>query len=521
MSPSPAFAASPSRSTNRTAPTRPASPERAELKARLAAMAGERIDIPLIIGGKEIRTGNDRAGGDAARPRARARRLAQGGARARPAGDRRRRRRRAASGPAGRWRIAPRCCSSAAELLATTWRATLNAATMLGQSKTAFQAEIDAACEMIDFWRFNAALRAGALRASSRSAATACGTRSSTAPLEGFVYAVSPFNFTAIGGNLPTAPALMGNTVIWKPASTRDAERLLHHASCSRRPACRRASSTSCPATPAMIIERAARLAATSAGVHFTGSTAVFNSMWKTVGENIGALPRLSAPRRRDRRQGLHRRAPVGRSGGAGGGDRRAAASSTRGRSARRRAASTCRSRCGTRCATATVAMMKQIQDGRRARLPQLHGRGDRQEGVRPRSAATSTTRSRTRRCCQGGTRDGRRGLLHRADAGRDRRSRLPAAVRGDLRPGRDRATSIRTTKWSETLDVVDRTSPYALTGAVFARDRAAVREAIERAAQRRRQLLHQRQADRRGRRAAAVRRRARRRAPTTRPARS
>src|SRR5205823_2967980 len=107
----------------------------------------------------------------------------------------------------------------AAELLTTTWRATLNAATMLGQSKTVFQAEIDSACELADFWRFNPAY-AQDLYTEQPLSSHAMWNQLDYRPLEGFVYAVTPFNFTAIGGNLPTAPALMGNTVVWKPASS-------------------------------------------------------------------------------------------------------------------------------------------------------------------------------------------------------------------------------------------------------------------------------------------------------------
>jgi 1-pyrroline-5-carboxylate dehydrogenase len=107
----------------------------------------------------------------------------------------------------------------AADLLAGPWRDTINAATMLGQSKTVFQAEIDAACEMIDFFRFNVAF-ARELVSEQPVSGPGVWNQSEYRPLEGFVYAVTPFNFTAIGGNLPTAPALMGNTVLWKPAST-------------------------------------------------------------------------------------------------------------------------------------------------------------------------------------------------------------------------------------------------------------------------------------------------------------
>jgi len=107
----------------------------------------------------------------------------------------------------------------AADLLAGPWRATVNAATMLGQSKTAFQAEIDSACELIDFWRFNV-LFAEQLYREQPAPAPLTWNRMDHRPLEGFIYAITPFNFTAIGGNLPTAPALMGNVVVWKPAHT-------------------------------------------------------------------------------------------------------------------------------------------------------------------------------------------------------------------------------------------------------------------------------------------------------------
>ena len=124
---------------------------------------------------------------------------------------------RAGSGRAGLAR-ARGVVACAAELL-TTWRATINAATMLGQSKTAFQAEIDSACELIDFWRFNPHY-AQQLYEEQTISSHMMWNALEYRPLEGFVYAVTPFNFTSIGGNLPTAPALMGNTVIWKPASS-------------------------------------------------------------------------------------------------------------------------------------------------------------------------------------------------------------------------------------------------------------------------------------------------------------
>ena len=196
----------------------PGSPERAELKTRLASMSNERIDIPLIIGGKEIRTGKT---GKAVMPFDHGHVLAdyhlaspehvkQAIAAALKA---------RAEWSAWAWEDRAAVLLRAAELLATTWRSTVNAATMLGQSKTAFQAEIDAASEMIDFWRFNAYF-AQELYGEQPISGPGVWNQMEYRPLEGFVYAISPFNFTAIGGNLTTAPALMGNTVIWKPASS-------------------------------------------------------------------------------------------------------------------------------------------------------------------------------------------------------------------------------------------------------------------------------------------------------------
>src|SRR2546429_1549452 len=172
----------------------------------------------------------------------------------------------------------------AAELLAGPWRSTLNAATMLGQSKTAHQAEIDAACELIDFWRFNVEYM---LRIYAEQPASSPGTwnRMEYRPLEGFVFAVTPFNFTAIGGNLPTSAALMGNTVVWKPAST---------AAYSAYFLMRLYEEAGLP--PGVInlvygsgaaIGDPALASPDLAGVHFTGSTAVFNGMWQTVAQNL------------------------------------------------------------------------------------------------------------------------------------------------------------------------------------------------------------------------------------------
>jgi len=181
----------------------------------------------------------------------------------------------------------------AADLLAGPWRDTLNAATMLGQSKTAYQAEIDAACELIDFWRFNVAFGHRILSEQPISSATVW-NRSDHRPLEGVVYAITPFNFTAIAGNLPTAPALMGNVVVWKPAHTQQFAahllmRLLEEAGLP-------------PGVINMVTGHGAQVSDVLlsspdlAGIHFTGSTPVFQQLWSAVGSNIAnyrSYPRI------------------------------------------------------------------------------------------------------------------------------------------------------------------------------------------------------------------------------------
>src|ERR1019366_4497838 len=211
----------------------PGSAERSELKARLKAMEGECPEIPIVIGGKEIRTGDV---AKATSPH-KHRHVTATWHKARPEDVRAA---IAASKEAQRdwasWRWEDRAAVflRAADLLATTWRATLNAATMLGQSKTAFQAEIDSACEVIDFWRWNTTF-AAELMAEQPISGPGVWNQIDYRGLEGFVYAITPFNLTAIGGNLPTAPALMGCTVVWKPAaaavlSSWHILRLLHEA---------------------------------------------------------------------------------------------------------------------------------------------------------------------------------------------------------------------------------------------------------------------------------------------------
>lgn len=182
----------------------------------------------------------------------------------------------------------------AADLLAGPWRQRLNAATMLGQSKTAYQAEIDAACELIDFWRFNVHYAKQILTDQPIANSPGIWNRTDHRPLEGFVYAITPFNFTAIAGNLPTAPALMGNTVLWKPSPTQQLAasltmELLEEAGMP-------------PGVINMLpgdgldVSKVAMTHPDLAGIHFTGSTPTFQHLWRTIGENISgyrAYPRI------------------------------------------------------------------------------------------------------------------------------------------------------------------------------------------------------------------------------------
>jgi 1-pyrroline-5-carboxylate dehydrogenase len=261
----------------------PGSPEREELKRRLEEMQAERLDVPCVIGGEEARTGDTVP---AVMPHHKEHVLAdvhQGG----PAEVERAIK---AAGDAWEdwsrspWEERAAVFLRAAELLSGPWRATLNAATMLNQSKTAHQAEIDAACELIDFWRFNVEFMA---RIYSEQPISSPGVwnRMEYRPLEGFVFAVSPFNFTSIGGNLTSSPALMGNTVIWKPAST--AALSAHYIQLLLREAGLPDGVINVVYGRGSAIGDPVLASPNLAGIHFTGSTAVFQSMWKTVGQNI------------------------------------------------------------------------------------------------------------------------------------------------------------------------------------------------------------------------------------------
>jgi 1-pyrroline-5-carboxylate dehydrogenase len=262
----------------------PGSPEREELRRRLRELGSDQLDIPLVVGGEEIRTGDTF---DAVEPHNRGHVLATVHKASAPEVE------RAIAAAHDAWHDWSRTpweervavFLRAADLLTGPWRATLNAATMLGQSKTAHQAEIDATCELADFWRFNAKYLTKIYEEQPISS-PGVWNRLEYRPLEGFVFAVTPFNFTAIAGNLPTSVALMGNTVVWKPASTAAFSawflmKLLEEAGLPPGVVNLVYGDGAAVGDPALVSPELA-------GIHFTGSTGVFNSMWKTVGENVG-----------------------------------------------------------------------------------------------------------------------------------------------------------------------------------------------------------------------------------------
>jgi 1-pyrroline-5-carboxylate dehydrogenase len=449
----------------------PGSPERAELKARLKAMSEEKIDIPLIIGGREIRTGrtektvmpHDHQHVLAEYHVAGPEHVQQAIAAANEA------RREWASWP---WEDRAAVMLRAAEMLATSWRSTLNAATMLGQSKTAFQAEIDAASEMIDFWRFNTWF-AQELYEEQPVSSPGMWNQMEYRALEGFVYAITPFNFTAIGGNLTTAPALMGNTVIWKPASSAMLSgyytmRLLEQAGMP-------------PGVINFVPGEAVQItnmlldSPELGGIHFTGSTAVFNSMWKKVGENIGryrSYPRL-----------------VGETGGKDFIVAHPSADPIEVAVAIARGGFEYQ---GQKCSAAsrvyipqsiwnevrdrTVAMMQDIKMGDVRDFRNFMG------AVIDKKAFTKISEylddaKKNAKILAGGTAKGDTGyfiqptLVETQDPGY---RLLCEEIFGPVVT----AHVYPDAKWEETLSIIDRTSPYALTGAVFARDRAAIRQA-------------------------------------------
>jgi len=449
----------------------PGTAERASLKARLAAMAGEEIEIPLVIGGREVRTGTTEA---AVMPFRHRHVLARW-----HVASRRHVERAVAAALAARdewsawpWEDRAAVFLKAADLLTGEWRDTVMSATMLGQAKTAGQAEIDAACELADFWRFNARFAADIY---SQQPLSGAGTWNQLdyRPLEGVVYAVTAFNFTAIAGNLPTAPALMGNVVVWKPAS---------NALLSAHYVMRVLMAAGLP--PGVINFIPGRASAVSdvvlaspdlAGLHFTGSTAVFQGMWRTVGQRIDryrTYPRL-----------------VGETGG------KDFIVAHRSADPEQLAVAIARGAFeyqGQKCSAASrVYIPRSLWSEIRDRLIAMM-RTMRMGDVRDfrnfvsaliddaafeRVTGYLEVAKRTASILQGGGADRRRGyfvqptLVQTADPGHRllREEIFGPVVTAYVYPDRS---------WRDTLALVNRTSPYGLTGSVFARDRRAVREA-------------------------------------------
>jgi 1-pyrroline-5-carboxylate dehydrogenase len=450
----------------------PGTPDRTALQARLREMSSERVHIPMVIGGERVETGTTF---EAVMPHRRSHVLAdveRGGAaeveRAIAAA-------RAAAPEWSRtpWHERVAIFLRAAELISGPWRTTINAATMLNQSKTAFQAEIDAACETIDFLRYNAEYL---VRIYEEQPVSSPGVwnRMEYRPLEGFVFAISPFNFTAIGANLTSSPALMGNTVVWKPASTQALSawitmRIFEEAGLP-------------PGVINLVFGPGAEMGAAAlaspelAGVHFTGSTAVFESIWRTIGNDIGryrGYPRI-----------------VGETGGKNFVVAHPSANATEVAAAIVRGSFEYQ---GQKCSASSRLyipsnLWADVRDTLEREVATISV-GDVSDFTNFMGAVIDETSFNTQRdaiaearaegaeiIVGGGTDDGEGWFVE------------PTVIRTDdpdFRLLRDElfgpivtACVYDESKWSETLRTVDETSAYALTGSVFANDRYAIAEA-------------------------------------------
>jgi len=451
----------------------PGSPEREQLRRRLDQMQSERIELPLVIGGEDVTAGTT---AEIVMPHKKSHVLADAHQGGQAEVD------KAIRAAAEAWEDWSRLAWEeraaiflrAAELLSGPWRATLNAATMLGQSKTAHQAEIDAACEVIDFYRFNVEFMT---RIYEQQPVSSQGVwnRMEYRPLEGFVFAVSPFNFTAIGANLPASAALMGNTVVWKPAGT--ASYSAHFLMQLLVEAGLPPGVINLVYGPGATIGDAALASEHLAGVHFTGSTGVFNSMWKTIGSNVGHYrnyPRI-----------------VGETGGKDfivahpSADVDAVATAiVRGSFEYQ----------GQKCSAASrvyapanlwpelrerlAEEVAQIKMGDVADFENFMGAVIDAKSFETQKEAIDEARShdRTEVLVGGGVQD---------DDGYFVEPTVIETRDPDFRLLRDELFGPVVTayvypegKWSETLELVDRTAPYGLTGAVFADDRQALVEA-------------------------------------------
>ena len=449
----------------------PGTPERASIKARLKTMAGEKIDIPLFIGGKEVKTGSC---AQSVMPHDHKHVLADyhkaSEAHVRQAIEAA----QAAHAEWTSWTFEDRAAVilKAAELLRTSWRDTINGATMLGQSKTAFQAEIDAACEIVDFWRFNVHYGQELLDEQPLSDNTMW-NQVEYRGLEGFVYAVTPFNFTSIAANLPTAPALMGNTVVWKPASSAmyNAYWLMKLYEAAGMPP----GVINMVAGDSAMISKVLLSNRDLAGVHFTGSTEVFNDMWKTIGASMSSY--RSYPR------------IVGETGGK---DFIVAHPSADVDALAVGAVRGAFEFQGQKCSAASrlyvpKSLWKNVRDRMVAMIDDIK-MGDVQD-FRNFMGAVIDKKSfdkisgyidhakKTATIVVGGQVDGTKGyfirptLVETADPGY---RLLCEEIFGPVLT----VHVYDDAKWKETLTIVDQTSPYALTGAVFAQDRRAIVEA-------------------------------------------
>ncbi len=263
----------------------PGSPERTRLEARLKELADNPTDLPMTIGGVKRLGGGDPF--QVVQPHHHKAVLGTGHQATRQDAEEAI---AAALAAAPGWRATSfddraAILLRAADLLSGPWRETIAAATMLGQSKTVQQAEIDAPCELIDFWRFNVKYARDLLAEQPVANSPGVWNQLDHRPLEGFVYAITPFNFTAISGNLPTAPALMGNVVIWKPSPTQTLAavllmQLLEEAGMPK-------GVINLLTGDGTEVSEVALAHRDLAGVHFTGSTKTFQYLWKTVGQNI------------------------------------------------------------------------------------------------------------------------------------------------------------------------------------------------------------------------------------------
>ncbi|HSJ76895.1 MAG TPA: L-glutamate gamma-semialdehyde dehydrogenase [Gemmatimonadales bacterium] len=451
----------------------PGSPERTTLKAALGSVGGRQADIPAVVNGREIRTGNTH---DVVSPHCHGRVLAKTHQADRATIESAIETAVEAQRDWGHWRFEDRAAVflRAAEMLAGTHRQLLNAATMLGQSKTAYQAEIDSACELIDFLRFNVHY-AERIYAEQPESAPGVWNRLDHRPLEGFVYAITPFNFTAIGGNLPTAPALMGNAVVWKPSATAILSnwyfyRLLIEAGLPPG-VINFLPGDSVEVSDVLLSDR--RLA----GIHFTGSTPVFQTLWRSVAANL------------DRYAGYPR--IVGETGGKDfilahtSADLDAlAVGIVRGAYEYQ----------GQKCSAASrayipdtiwpavrdrvVPMIEDIRVGDVADFRNFMGAViDRRAFNRLKDHLEAAKRDPGVKVLAGGGTDDSVGYFVQ-----------PTLLQAENPAYRLMCEEIfgpvltvyvyPAAKWQETLKLVDQTSPYALTGAVFARDRSAIIEA-------------------------------------------